>query len=143
MTKKNKDKDKEFLKTGCCQSGTDHGYSIEVRYCCAAESCEFNGEIITDKWKRLSTSHSEILVGVPTHNQLKFYLPPLHLTSYQAAKALQYWFHAALEARVGIRAYGQSLCFESRIIRHECKYSIEETKIEEMDVLTSKDFLDK
>ena len=137
MTENKKDE-----SPGCSQSGTDHGYSVEVRYN-SYEPCEWNGEIFSKQWKKLSTNYCEKGIGVPTHNCIKFYYGALHLMSYQAAKTFQYWFHASLEVRAGLAAYGQSLLFESRIIKHKCEYSVKETKIESIDVLTSKDFLDK
>ena len=119
-----------------CVASNEKAFSVEARFV-AKGSKEVCGQVFTDDWQRLHFEDGGP-VGVPA-NRGKFELASSYfgLMSYQAAQALRWWFHAVLES-----TFSDS-CFETRIIEHRIKYSIEQEAVAAHDVRGNSDNLDK
>ena len=122
-----------YNKQSC--SGNETAFSVEARFV-AKGSRPFGKQIFTDDWQRIHFDKHPM--GVPTiSSPYEFAKPYFGLMNYQAAQALRWWFHAALEAE------HLDTCFESRIVKHKIKYSMEEEAVSAHEVMGNSDNLDR
>jgi len=98
-------------------SGTEIAYSVEVRY--AFGSKLVGDTIIGEKWQALNFYKSPI--GVPVGGFMTERSNRNGLLSYPAAQALRWWFLADMEASSDFSVLG----FETRLVKHEFKYTEE------------------
>ena len=100
--------------------GTTEGYFVEARHN-YTEPKVVAGQIFTREWKRVYFD-DESPIGVPARCG---YIEPLlklgQCYSYEGAQALRWWLHA--EASSDRQFSG--LCFETRIVAVDIKYSYE------------------
>ncbi|MDN7413448.1 hypothetical protein QZM42_33525 [Burkholderia vietnamiensis] len=120
----------EFPKKGTSGHGTTIGYTVEARHT-ARDHVVIAGVVYTDKWKRLNPDRASI--GVPAHGMFEPWLAQCGLMNYPAAQAIRWWFHAIAEADF------HNLCLETRIVKHQVKYSYEETSVSEHAFIGSDD----
>lgn len=120
----------EFPKKGQSGNGTTHGYTVEARYT-AGDHVVINGVVYTDKWKQVNPDRAAI--GVPTHRPFESWLHQCNLMNYPAAQAIRWWFHAIAEQDF------HNICLETRLIKHEIKYSYSETDVSEHCLITGED----
>lgn len=112
----------EFPKKGASGHGTTVGFTVEARHT-AGDHVVIAGVVYTGKWKRLHPDKASI--GVPAHGMFEPWLSQCGLMNYPAAQAIRWWFHAIAEAEL------RNICLETRIVKHQVKYSYEETSVSE------------
>lgn len=114
-------------------SGTTIGYSVEARS--TAKPTLVLGNMIGEKWTRISFSRGEKGVPIPGCWDGSGQLEKLGLFSYESAQAMRWWFLAAAEDSfvnddLPIRILMPSpWCLETRLVRHEIKYQYTVTAV--------------
>ena len=111
-------------------SGTTIGYSVEARS--LSKPTFVLGNMIGEKWTRISFSRGEKGVPVPGCWDGSGQLEKLGLFSYESAQALRWWFLAAAEndfVNAAATPYApirlpipRPWDLETRLVRHEVKY---------------------
>lgn len=111
----------EFPKVGSSGSGHETAYSVEIR--CTSRSPRPLGKLLIDnRWQAVSFDESPN--GIPAGSTYYFVSRHLRLFGYPAAQALRWWLHAQADSEIG-----GSLCLETRLIKHEIKYSYSEEAV--------------
>lgn len=114
-------------------SGTTIGYSVEARS--TSQPTFILGNMIGEKWTRLSFSRGKKGVPVPGCWDSSGQLKKLGLFSYESAQALRWWFLAAAENEFVNDATPIRLPrphpwrLETRLVRHEVKYQYTVTAV--------------
>jgi len=104
----------EFPKQGGSGSGTETCYSVEAR--CTHKPKQIGAQIFDANWLTVQFDHVAPPLGVPS-GPPSMMRDKLGLYGYQAAQALRWWFHA------NAAAGWQDGCIETRLVKHEVKYS--------------------
>lgn len=120
----------EFPKKGQSGHGSTAGYSVEARHT-SGDHAVIAGVVYTKEWKRLHPEQAPI--GVPAHGRFETWLGQCGLMSYPAAQAIRWWFHAIAEQEF------KNICLETRIVKHQVKYSYEETSTSEHALIGGED----
>ena len=113
--------------------GTTIGYSVEARS--TSKPTLVLGNMIGEKWTRISFSRGEKGVPIPGCWDGSGQLEKLGLFSYESAQAMRWWFLAAAEDSfvndaLPIRIPMPSpWCLETRLVRHEIKYQYTVTAV--------------
>jgi hypothetical protein len=114
-------------------SGTTVGYSVEARS--TSKPTLVLGNMIGEKWTRISFSRGEKGVPIPGCWDGSGQLEKLGLFSYESAQAMRWWFLAAAENAfvndaTSIRIPMPSPWrLETRLVRHEVKYQYAVTAV--------------
>jgi hypothetical protein len=114
-------------------SGTTVGYSVEARS--TSKPTLVLGNMIGEKWTRISFSRGEKGVPIPGCWDGSGQLEKLGLFSYESAQAMRWWFLAAAEdsfvndARLIRVPLPSPWCLETRLVRHEIKYQYTVTAV--------------
>lgn len=114
-------------------SGTTIGYSVEARS--TSKPTLVLGNMIGEKWTRISFARGEKGVPIPGCWDGSGQLEKLGLFSYESAQAMRWWFLAAAENSfvndaTSIRIPMPSpWCLETRLVRHEIKYQYAVTAV--------------
>lgn len=116
---------KEFPRSGISGSGTETAYSVEARSTYVDAVQDSAGAIYDIRWKRVYFKEAALQTGVPSRF-LQHYSKENGLVGWAAANALRWWFHAVNDMG----------CFETRIVKHEIKYSYQEIIISAHDIVT-------
>jgi hypothetical protein len=120
-------------------SGTTVGYSVEARS--TSKPTLVLGNMIGEKWTRISFSRGEKGVPIPGCWDGSGQLEKLGLFSYESAQAMRWWFLAAAEDSfvndaLPIRIPMPSpWCLETRLVRHEVKYQYTVTAVSACEVV--------
>lgn len=120
-----------YPKDGGSQSGSSWGYSVEARQN-SSRPVVIGEQIFDNRWKRVHFQNGSM--GVPTAKSYEWAVVQAGLFSYQAAQALRWWFHAEAE-----NTAGGGICTESRIVKHEIKYSISEKAVSHHELIQGYD----
>lgn len=100
-------------------NGTDIGWSVEARLAYYNPQA-VAGLLLDDRWQTVSFPEGRI--GVPRSSRYSLpWFAACGLYDYAAAQALRWWFIAQAEAE------GGAICLETRLIKHQMKYSYEHT----------------
>jgi hypothetical protein len=122
-------------------SGTTIGYSVEARS--TAKPTLVLGNMIGEKWTRVSFSRGEKGVPIPGCWDGSGQLEKLGLFSYESAQAMRWWFLAAAEDSfvndaIPIRIPMPSPWgLETRLVRHEVKYQYTVTAVSACEFLAN------
>jgi hypothetical protein len=114
-------------------SGTTVGYSVEARS--TSKPTLVLGNMIGEKWTRISFSRGEKGVPIPGCWDGSGQLEKLGLFSYESAQAMRWWFLAAAEdsfvndARLIRVPLPNPWSLETRLVRHEIKYQYTVTAV--------------
>jgi len=113
------------------RGGSEVGYKVEARYN-NRHPIDFGKQLWDDRWQRVRFDQGPI--GVPKGNFLNENAQMLGFHSYYSAQALRWWFLAELERE----AMG-SLCWETRLVKHEIKYKLSSEALEAVETLTGEE----
>lgn len=111
----------EFPKKGSSGSGHETAYSVEVRSM-YGHARQLGKLLIDNRWQ--AVSFEEGPSGIPAGSKYYFVSRHLHLMGYPAAQALRWWLHADADSDLG-----GGLCLETRLVKHEIKYSFSEESV--------------
>jgi hypothetical protein len=106
-------------------SGTTRGYSVEARFA-HREPRAVGGELFDNRWKRVHWIENSHGIGNPRPYFRENVLDELGLMGLNEAEALRWNFLCLADAS----GPAGSLCFETRLVKHEVKYSRSETPVE-------------
>ena len=110
-------------------SGTMFGYSVEGRSVFTRPET-INGQIFDERWATIEFSQNPI-VGVPVGPPwTEPWLRLAGLYDYASAQALRWWFHANS---------AHKLCVETRLVKHELRYSWEANRLSEYCLVSGDD----
>lgn len=110
-----------FPMKGSSGSGSDSGFTVQARYA-YPEPKDFHGQILDNRWRTLHFQQSPI--GVPAQARYAPWSGSMPgLMTYPAAEALRWWFIANAAHSF------DHFCLETRIIKHEIKYSYSEEAV--------------
>lgn len=128
-------------------SGTTIGYSVEARS--TSHPTFILGNMIGDKWTRLSFSRGEKGVPIPGCWDGSGQLEKLGLFSYESAQALRWWFLSAAEndfVNAAATPYApirlpipRPWSLETRLVRHEVKYQYTVTAVSTCEFVDNHD----
>ena len=121
-----------YQKQSC--TGDQRAYSVEARFVGKGVG-SIAGQTFTAEWQKINFEQHPM--GVPTAHRYEFAAPYFGLMTYQAAQALRWWFHAIAEHE------RLDMCYETRIVEHRVKYSLEEEAIAAYNVMGCSDALSK
>ena len=125
----------EFPRNKQSASGTESAFSVEARFV-GGGARQFGKQLFSREWTRVH--FDEGLVGVPVQrSRYDVAAPYFRLVPYQAAQALRWWFHAALENE------HSDTCFETRLVEHRVRYSLEAEAVAVHQMLGCSDGLDR
>lgn len=110
-------------------NGTLVGYSVEARSTFTSPT-SINGQLFDERWAHVRFNDNSP-IGVPRGPIWSIqWLAICGLYDYPAAQALRWWFHASAE---------HNLCIETRIVKHNIKYSYDSARVSDHCVITGED----
>jgi len=115
-------------KHGPSGSGTLCGYAVEARFN-QHHAEPVGSQIFDNRWQTVHFDRSGF--GVPSSRFASGVLAELNLMSYEQAEAMRWWFLANVEAT----RIGGCLCFETRLVEYEVKYSRSAKPVEYLNAL--------
>ena len=124
----------EFPNKTQSGSGSGTAYSVEARRM-YGHGTQINDQIFSDRWQRINFPQAPI--GVRRGRIYHPYLELLNLYTYQSAQALRWWFHSELDHE------HNDMCWETRLVEHEVKYTYESTATGAHEVMGNSDGLDR
>jgi len=119
----------EFPKKGSSGTGTDRAYTVEARFVHHYPK-QAGKQVFDQRWQRVSFDTG--YPGVPIGYMFDANAQRHGLMTYACVEAMRWWFLAALEAH---EVCG-SLCWETRIVSHDVKYSHSEEAINAFGIVT-------
>lgn len=122
--------EQDYPYDGNSCSGTDEGWTVEARYVYPSPLV-FGEQIFDSRWKSVDFYKSPIGVPSGNENYMNRFAALMGLLPYKSAQALRWWFLAEL-GRDGISG---GLCLETRLVRHEVKYSVSSKAVSAHDNL--------
>lgn len=124
MTKEQDDyatKPDVFPQKGTSGSGDAHAYTVQARMA-YFEPKQICGHLLDTRWRTIYFEQSP--VGVPAQSRYSPWSGCLPgMMTYEAAQALRWWFMANAAHTF------DHFCLETRLVKHEIKYSFEEQAV--------------
>jgi hypothetical protein len=119
----------EYERGKITASGEDSAYTVEARYAYTSP-VEIAGQLFDNRWRQVVLYEGAI--GVPCEMLAK-HRERFGMLGYAQAQALRWWLHAEADS------FMNGLCLETRLIKHEIKYSSEAVAVSQHCVIGGED----
>jgi len=119
----------EYRRERVKDSGSDVAYTVEARYVFTSP-VQIGGQLFDNRWRGVDFPKGAI--GVPSESWSQ-QRERFGMLGYSQAQALRWWLHA--EADVNM----DGICLETRLIKHEIKYSSEAVAVSQHCIIGGED----